>query len=65
MRMLFPLAPMHGMRTLWITCNPDNWPSRRTCERLGGEMVEIVPLPPENPLYQRGEKSKCRYRIDL
>ena len=25
----------HGMRTLWVTCNPDNHASRRTCERLG------------------------------
>jgi predicted acetyltransferase len=64
-RLLFPLARRHGMQTLWITCNPDNYASRRTCERLGGQLVEIVPVPEENPLYQRGEVEKCRYRIDL
>jgi tagatose 1,6-diphosphate aldolase len=53
------------MKTLWITCNPDNYASRRTCERLGAEMVEIVPLPSNNVLYQRGEREKCRYRLDL
>src|SRR5438876_157919 len=36
-RLLFPLATAHGMSTLWITCNPDNIASRKTCERLGGE----------------------------
>jgi tagatose 1,6-diphosphate aldolase len=64
-RLLLPLARAHGMSTLWITCNPDNWPSRRTCERLGAELVGIVPLPRDHVLYQRGERNKCRYRIDL
>jgi predicted acetyltransferase len=63
-RLLLPLAHQHGIDPLWITCNPDNFASRRTCERLGGKLVEIVPVPPENPLYARGEKEKCRYRID-
>lgn len=31
-RLLLPLARQHGLRPLWITCNPDNWASRRTCE---------------------------------
>lgn len=64
-RLLFPLARQHGLTTLWITCNPDNAASRRTCERLGGELVEVVQVPEDNPLYQRGEWEKCRYRIDL
>jgi predicted acetyltransferase len=64
-RLLFPLAERHGLDPLWITCNPDNYASRRTCERLGGQLVEIVPVPVEHSLFQRGEKEKCRYRIDL
>jgi predicted acetyltransferase len=64
-RLVFPLVKQHGLNTLWITCNPENIASRRTCERLGGEMVEIVQVPEENPLYHRGETEKCRYRIDL
>lgn len=64
-RLLLPLARAHGMKTLWITCNPDNVPSRRTCERLGGIMVEIVPVPRANPLYWQGDREKCRYRLDL
>jgi tagatose 1,6-diphosphate aldolase len=60
-----PLARRHGINPLWITCNPDNHASRRTCERLGATLVEIVPVPVGHTLYQRGEREKCRYRVDL
>jgi predicted acetyltransferase len=64
-RLLLPLARSHGLKTLWITCNPENLASRRTCELAGAELVEIVELPPGNEMYRRGERKKCRYRIDL
>lgn len=63
--LLFELARRHGMKTLWITCNPENVASRRTCERVGGELVGIVDLPPDSDLYKEGERQKCRYRIRL
>jgi len=63
--LLFPLARAHDFSQLWITCNPDNIPSRRTCERLGGELVEIVDIPRGQILFERGERQKCRYRIGL
>lgn len=62
-KLIFPLAAQHGLNPVWITCNPDNWASRRTCELAGGEMVEIVDVPPNNSLYQRGDLQKCRYRV--
>lgn len=65
-RLLFPLARAHGLDPLWIGCNPDNAPSRRTLERLGATFVEIVALPPDyDRYYSRGEREKCRYRLDL
>lgn len=64
-RLLFPLAKSHGLNPLWITCNPDNWASRRTCELAGGRLVEIVDLPEGIDMYGKGERRKCRYRIDL
>ena len=64
-RLLLPLARAHGMRVLWITCNPDNMASRKTCERLGGQLVEIIDVPPGHLLHTRGERQKCRYRIEL
>jgi tagatose 1,6-diphosphate aldolase len=35
-RLLLPLARSHGLTTVWITCNPDNFASRRTCEPTPG-----------------------------
>lgn len=64
-RLLLPLAKQHGLSPLWITCNPDNVASRKTCEHLGATLVEIVSVPPESDLYRRGEREKCRYRVDL
>lgn len=55
----------HGFDTLWITCNPDNQPSRRTCEILGCKLVEIVDLPEDIDMYRRGERQVCRYKWDL
>jgi predicted acetyltransferase len=64
-RLLLPLARAHGHSTLWITCNPDNLGSRRTCERLGAAFVDIVSVPRDNPLFAQGDRQKCRYRMDL
>ena len=64
-RLLFPLAKKHGINPLWITCNPDNIASRKVCEAIGGTLVEIIDLPEHNDQYQRGERQKCRYRVDL
>jgi tagatose 1,6-diphosphate aldolase len=60
-RLLLPLAARHGQRTLWITCNPDNWPSQRTCQRLGAALVDTVAVPADHALFARGEREKCRY----
>jgi tagatose 1,6-diphosphate aldolase len=64
-RLLLPLCRRHGLRTLWITCNPDNVASRRTCERLGMHLVGVARVPEGDPLYARGDREKCRYRLDL
>ncbi len=64
-RLLLPLARRHGMGTLWITCNPDNAASHRTAQRAGAVYVDTVDVPPTHELYGRGERQKCRYRLDL
>ena len=64
-RLLLPLARRHGLQTLWITCNPDNLASRRTCERLGMHLVGTVKVPEGDPLYARGDREKCRYCMGL
>jgi predicted acetyltransferase len=64
-KLLLPLARHHGFQTLWITCNPDNIASRKTCELTGAILVEIVNLPEDTDMFQEGERQKCRYRLDL
>jgi predicted acetyltransferase len=65
LRLLKEVARVHGFGDLWITCNPDNLASRRTCELAGAELVEIVDLPPDCDMYADGDRSKCRYRLPL
>lgn len=64
-RLLFEIARYYGMKYLIITCNPDNQPSRITCERLGGRLLDIVDVPEHLALFKAGDRQKCRYRIDL
>ena len=64
-QLLLPLARLHGHKHLWITCNPDNLASRRTCEHLGAVFFETVNVPREKALYSQGDRQKCRYRLDL
>ena len=59
------LAIRHGLSELWITCNPENLASRRVCEAVGAEFIEIVDLPPHMDMYQEGERQKCRYSLRL
>ena len=65
MQLLFELAKRHGLTQVWVTCNPENTASRKTCENAGGELIEIVDLPETNDQYLRGERKKCRYRFTL
>lgn len=64
-RLVLPFAKANGMETLWITCNPDNIPSRRTLERLGAQFVEVVDVPEDYDEYPEGVRQKCRFRVDL
>lgn len=62
---LVPLMRRHRFTVAWITCNPENVASRRTCEIVGAEFVEIVEVPPDNEIARRGEPRKCRYRWEV
>lgn len=60
-KLIKQVAIAHKMSKLDITCNPDNIPSRKTCEKLGLILEEIVDLPEDNEMYKEGERKKCRY----
>ena len=64
-RMLFECAKEVGMKELLITCNPDNIPSRKTLEALGGTLEEIVKVPEDHFCYQQGDRSKCIFTYSL
>lgn len=63
--LLFELARKHDLGYIIITCNPDNYASRKTCEYANGELIEIVELPEDSDMRARGENEKCIYRIEL
>jgi len=44
-----------------ITCDPDNAASIRTIERLGARFMDEVAVPPHDPHFLRGSRSKRRY----
>ncbi len=64
-RILFRLAAAHGMEYLYISCTPENRPSYRTCERLGGKLVDMTELPQDNDMREKGVTSVCIFRFDL
>ncbi|MDD5454155.1 MAG: GNAT family N-acetyltransferase [Candidatus Ratteibacteria bacterium] len=63
--LILPLAKKHNINPVWITCNPDNIASRRTCEIIGAKYVETIPLPEDTDMYKKGDRFRCRYRIDF
>ena len=61
--LILPFARELGIAPLWITCDPENTASRRSCEIAGAEFVEIVDIPPDYAGYAFGQRQKCRYRL--
>ncbi len=64
-RLLFSLARKHDMPYLYVTCNPRNLPSRKTCEALNGELLEIAELPEDHDMRAKGETEVCVFRFRL
>ncbi len=64
-KLLFKQARKHDLGYLYITCNPNNLASRKSCEFAGAVLEDIVDLPEDNDMYQDGERQKCIYRFAL
>ncbi len=60
-RLIEPEIRMSGKTSVVITCDTDNEPSRRTCERLGCLFERVADVPED--IYSKFEISrrKCRY----
>lgn len=65
LRLLLPFARKLGINPIWITCDPENTASRRSCELAGAKFVEVVDVPEECIIHRDGHTRKCRYRLDL
>jgi len=61
-KLIKQVAIAHEMDRIYITCNPDNYPSRRTCEKAGLILEKILDLPIYNEMYHEGDRKKCRYK---
>ncbi len=62
---LFEIAKEKNLEEIYITCSPDNIPSKITLEKLNGELIGVKDVPKEHWLYQRGETVKNIYHYRL
>ena len=60
-RLIAPVIRRHGKDSVVITCDPDNWPSRKTCERLGCELERTIQVPSWIRAHWSISRVKCRY----
>lgn len=65
-KLLFDLARKHELGYVYITCDPENIASRKTCEYLDGKFLGIVELPLDNDMrIQLGDTHKCIFKFEL
>lgn len=64
-KLLFELARRHNMEYLYITTTPENIPSIKTCEKVGGIFIEKAKLPEHNEMYLEGRREVLIYKIIL
>ena len=64
-RLILPLASAHGLKAVWLTVDPKNIPSQKTCGIIRAAYVETVRIPKEQEMYQQGARYRRRYRLDL
>lgn len=50
-----------SVKSMIITCNPDNLPSKRTIENLGAQYLETVDIAKDHELYDQGDFQKDVY----
>ena len=65
-RLVFEVARAHHMPYVIISCAKENEASRKTLEKLGGELLEARVPPTYSALYQHGERGEhCIFRFEL
>ena len=64
-QLILPLAYTHGLKAVWLTVDPTNIPSQKTCEIIEAKYMETVRIPKDHEMYQEGARYRRRYRVDL
>jgi len=64
-RLLLPLALAHGLKSVWLTVDPKNISSRKTCEIIGANYIATVRIPKGHEMHHHGARYRCRYRLDV
>lgn len=60
-RLIKQVAKENGLDSVIITCNPNNFASRKICESIGARFVEIIDIPETSDVYSLTETQKCRF----
>jgi len=55
----------HEFDGVFITCNPENIASRRTCEKIEAKLLGRVTVPKDNPMYMMGIREKLHFEWRL
>lgn len=63
--LLFRQARKHDMDHLFITCDPENAASARTCELAGGRYLETARIPEDSEMYGDGTGFVRVYRFGI
>ncbi len=55
----------HHVRSVIITCNPENSASKAICASLGAQYINTIDIPFDSEAYSDNETQKCRYEWTL
>jgi predicted acetyltransferase len=64
-RLIAPFAHAHGLNVVWLTVDPRNVPSQRTCSIIGATYMGTVRIPKDHEMYAQGARFRRRYRLDV
>lgn len=63
--MTYSVAKFHGMTQLIVTCDENNYSSKRVISKLGGTHIETITPPKNYVFYYDGIPKQSIYRIDI
>jgi RimJ/RimL family protein N-acetyltransferase len=55
----------HGLTAVWLTVDPQNIASQKTCGIIGARYVETVRIPKDHEMYRGGARYRRRCRLAL